>query len=203
MTTRAIKLGALIAFLASIAILTPLFGNAVPHQRKTRPDISRIANLSGGRDTMLTAQGLYGPGMPDTSGLFDTSLRWRSRQTGWYLYVNGNDARRIGNTLTAVIDEITLAEPSDFSAVPNIIPYTSLPRRYCVLAGGFKLGMKESTALKLARTEGDKTMIDGNEVSWAKAGFVRVNHDTTYTAWTVTLDFDNRRNLDCMTIDCE
>jgi hypothetical protein len=202
MRTRAIKFGALILVIASIVTMTPLSGNTATEQRKARPDIPRIANLSVGYDTMLTAQGLYGAGMPETGGHYKGALIWRSRQTGWYLYADGFDLQLVDNKWTEVIDQITLSESSYF-ATRSKIPYTSLPTRYCVLTGGFKLGMEEATALRLARIEGIKPQILGKTMSWSKPGYVRVDEYTTYNSWTVELRFDSQRKLDAIWIYCE
>ena len=167
-----------------------------PHFRT----LTRLAGLLPGYDTIGAAERKHGRGLAVTGGHPQGARVWHSRQTGWYLYVDGFEYRGAGRDDTAVIDEMRVGVPD---GTETDSPAISLSVKEASLFGTIHPGLRRSAVLARLTAKRISPKSDRDSLSWRVRGFVRVNDWTAFRVWEVVLHFDKREVLDEICIECE
>jgi hypothetical protein len=165
------------------------------------PNTLSLARLRAGLDTYFKARQLYGKGLSVTGEHYKGALIWRSRQTGWYLFVDGFDYRFVNHASYAIINQITLGKTSAYGPLPQI-PTTSLPKSSCFIDRQITIGTSEVRVLAQLHRDHVTYSRNDNTISWSSKGLVYIDEYTQYTIWTVELDFDNRGLVNYITLYC-
>jgi hypothetical protein len=174
-------------------IWKPVLKQASKKQPGSMPP--KLADLALGHDTIEEAERRYGPGLVVAGGHPQSARIWRSRQTGWYLYVDGFYYGKGG----AVIDQITVSRTTGYDEEKASKPLTSLDAEKSSLFGSIRLGMSEAQVLSIAKSQGVTPKLAGNVLKWSEKGY----KTAVYHTWTAQLDFNTHKMLDVITVGCE
>jgi hypothetical protein len=159
-----------------------------------------VVGLLPGYDTIGAAERKHGRGLAVTGGHPRGARVWHSRQTGWYLYVDGFEYRGAGRDETAVIDEMRVGVPD---GTETDSPAISLSVKQASLFGTIHPGLRRSAVLARLKAKRISPKSDSDCLSWKERGFVRVNDWTAFRVWEVVLHFDKRQVLDEICVECE
>lgn len=173
-------------------------GSVRPGSRRSIPlrvASLRLAGLLPGYDTIGNARRRYGRGGDILGGHPNGAEIWRSRQTGWVLYVDGFEYRGYVSKQNAVIDRVQIAKAT-LVPLGGKLPSISLTAAQSSLFGKIRLGMTEAKVRAILKARGIAARKRGDILTWSEPGFVQVNRNTAYDTWSVRLKFDNSRMLD-------
>ena len=168
-------------------------------QARSREAPPKLADLKVGHDTVEDAERRYGPGLVVTGAHAQGARLWRSRETGWYLYVDAFYYSKAG----ALIDQITVITTATSDWRKAGIPWASLGAKQSSLFGSIRLGMSKAQILSVVKSEGIAARSVGNAIKWSEKCVVEVDESTPYDTLTVELDFDKEKRLDAIAVGLE
>jgi hypothetical protein len=158
------------------------------------PKIAKLGEIRVGLDTVEALERSAGPGLAFTGGHPEGNCLWQSKQTGWYLrvdgfYYNQQDQR--------IIDSLSVALPPGDDKPPTsneVYRHANIPRAGMLFMNVVSLGMQESEVLRMLRGKLPPPRKSEDELVWKSKGHAPMGNykDTAYENWTATLEFDGK-----------